>query len=859
MYSLRKYVAERRNRVINERFAAGSTDKVVNLIVQYLEKRLGTLYKMPGVEHFRNSHGEGYGLRYFTAKGRSFRLNWKTDSTKGEDITSIDVWTGKQHDPDIEIDTKGVSLVKVLPSLADLIIRPQIGDIAVVAEGVVGGIALTEARGADPAEIYGEIIDLIASGQPFSAHAINQIGRTTGASIWRKIYKSYPEMFELEQRGMKQIFKLKAKARLDKIDKNKIIGSMIGLHVNAGGTGEDYTSPEIARLEREARKENAVPYEDQLDDLRKLVKATVKGASNALFVGGRGGTGKALAHGTPVLTPTGEWVPIENIREGDYVVTHDGSPTRVTGVFPQGTLDTYEVTTRFGQTVTVSGDHLWEVHCYKWSAPKVVTTLELRDLMEASSCDTALQLPAFRGIEYPHADLPIDPWLLGVILGDGSISQRSVRITSKDDYVFERVADTLADGYRLSDNAHDSITRHIVRTSTTGRGRRSKYVEAIERLNLLGTTSDTKFIPEVYMRASKAQRMELLRGLMDTDGTVEKTGSISISTASELMANQLAELVRSIGGHASITSRPTSYRTKTGEVKQCLTSYTVRIRYATPADLFSLPRKRSAAPATSQYAGCGVALKSIVPTGRSEECTCIRVDDPSHLFVTKDYIVTHNTHTVEKALEDLGLSDGNGYFKNTTSASASGMYKTLYDHRNDVILFDDCDAIFKDQEGRNLLKAATDTRKERKLSWMKNASWIYKGNPENLEAEDDPFADEDDEDKLYPKYFTFRGRIIFISNLQLDQLDPDGALRTRGFVISINPTNEEVFSFMEKVLDTIQIDDGLSLSSAERRKVLEVLRSSSNKDDVNMRKLVRGLNMAAAGVPGWETLVSRYA
>lgn len=263
-----------------------------------------------------------------------------------------------------------------------------------------------------------------------------------------------------------------------------------------------------------------------------------------------------------------------------------------------------------------------------------------------------------------------------------------------------------------------------------------------------------------------------------------------------------------------------------------------------------------------------IAIASIV-IGDVVDVYDVSVDNKSRLFYTKNGIVHHNTgktHMVEKALSELGMEDGAGYFKNTTSASASGMYRTLYNYRDSVILFDDCDAVFKDQESRNLLKAATDTKPKRKLGWSKSASWIYRGDPadlDKLQNEDNPDFDfteaPDEENKKYPRYFDFSGRIIFISNLQLDQIDPDGALRTRGFIMSINPTNDELINFMESILDNIKLENNLQLDSDSRRKVLEIIKSGHNKEEMNIRKLVRGMNMAAAGIPGWETLVSRYA
>lgn len=129
------------------------------------------------------------------------------------------------------------------------------------------------------------------------------------------------------------------------------------------------------------------------------------------------------------------------------------------------------------------------------------------------------------------------------------------------------------------------------------------------------------------------------------------------------------------------------------------------------------------------------------------------------------------THTTEKILASMGLRDGQGYFKNTGSASAAGMYALLFRYKNDIVFFDDSDDALGDQESRNLLKAATDTKKIRKLVWNKMGKNV---------ADPDDMTDEEILDAgLIPRFFEFTGKIIFISNLNLDKLDPDGALRTR--------------------------------------------------------------------------------
>ena len=194
------------------------------------------------------------------------------------------------------------------------------------------------------------------------------------------------------------------------------------------------------------------------------------------------------------------------------------------------------------------------------------------------------------------------------------------------------------------------------------------------------------------------------------------------------------------------------------------------------------------------------------------------------------------THTVEAGLADHGLRDGSGYFKNTGSASPIGIYKLLFRYRDGIILFDDSDGALADQDSRNILKAATDTKKVRKLVWNKESR--------NM-ADPDEIDPEDETDTRIPKYFEFTGKILFISNLPMNKLDPDGALRTRGLIIDISPTTEEVFQFMEKIVDNIPLEDGLRLDHESRLEVVQMLRNN-NRGEINLRKLVRGLNIRAA-------------
>ena len=209
------------------------------------------------------------------------------------------------------------------------------------------------------------------------------------------------------------------------------------------------------------------------------------------------------------------------------------------------------------------------------------------------------------------------------------------------------------------------------------------------------------------------------------------------------------------------------------------------------------------------------------------------------------------TFNVEQVLDEMGLSDGEGYFKNAGSISAAGLYRLLFKKRDELIMFDDSDNVFGDQEARNILKGATDTKPVRKLAWSKQSGDI-------IPAED--FSDDDEEEGKVPSFFEFTGKIIFISNLDTDKLDPDGALRTRGILMDIDPTDEEVYDLMEKIVDGFELSEGLTLSHEERIEVIQVLRSNPSKSP-NFRTLSRGLNMRAgwADGGGWERYVIYYA
>jgi replicative DNA helicase len=330
------------------------------------------------------------------------------------------------------------------------------------------------------------------------------------------------------------------------------------------------------------------------------------------------GTGKAQRVDQPVATPNG-WVKIGDLRLGDRVFGSDGKPTTVTGVYPQGLRSMWEVRFSDGASAICDGDHLWT---YRTNNERDFTRTDtLHDIM---ALRTKVFVPVAAPVEYPHADLPIDPYTLGVLLGDGCFSMSSMSVSGVDQEIFDRLE---LQGSRLVPTGCGCDYR------ISGRqGVLNPIKEAIRSLGLLHVGSHVRFVPEPYRYASVEQRMALLRGLMDTDGTIDKNGSCEFSTSSPEMAEHVAELVRSLGG-------VTGWNGQGIRIKRTTHRDAYRITVRTPFCPFSISRK---AQRWKPPLSITRSIREVVPADAGQ-AVCISVAAPDQLYLTSGYVVTHNT------------------------------------------------------------------------------------------------------------------------------------------------------------------------------------------------------------------------
>lgn len=210
---------------------------------------------------------------------------------------------------------------------------------------------------------------------------------------------------------------------------------------------------------------------------------------------------------------------------------------------------------------------------------------------------------------------------------------------------------------------------------------------------------------------------------------------------------------------------------------------------------------------------------------------------------------TGKTYSVTKALTDEGLIEGDDFITVSGAVSTVIMFKKMFQYRTKVLVFDDCDAVFRDENGRNILKAALDSKTVRKISYLKKSSLVF--DPKDFEM--DPEGEFNAiENGLVPNQFDFSGRVIFISNLPKDKADPDGAIRSRSILMDVNPDDA---TLMERIKTLLPYLEPRDLPLADKEEIFEFMKKAK---DVSMRTFVKAAGFKAAGLKNWERMAKRY-
>jgi hypothetical protein len=386
--------------------------------------------------------------------------------------------------------------------------------------------------------------------------------------------------------------------------------------------------------------------------------------ADELLYGGEAGGGKATSVDEIVLTPTG-WKRIGDLKVGSKVCAVDGTVTEVIGVFPQGVKANYRFTFHDGTSCLATLEHNWlgwwtgkprkvgnqplfgEAAAAKWTTAEIIEGMKHQSL---NLREKRFAIPVCQPVSFNLPGCPrkgrdggyfvkrsVDPYLLGLLIGDGSLSiENRVAITTADQETVE---------WLISEYGNDVAIdwkRDNKAVSVRFRGRTLKWLRhelSSGMLGLAGHKADSKFIPHVYLFGSVEERWALLQGLMDTDGWADIDGDCYFSTVSERLRDDVSHLARSLGGVVTVTEKAPTY-THNGEKLYGLKAYSLRIKVRNSSMLFRLERKLARAGREPQSMAKYVQS---IEYSHDAESVCIAVRHPSSLYITRDFIVTHNT------------------------------------------------------------------------------------------------------------------------------------------------------------------------------------------------------------------------
>ncbi len=333
-----------------------------------------------------------------------------------------------------------------------------------------------------------------------------------------------------------------------------------------------------------------------------------------------------------VLTPYG-WTTMGELRIGDVICGTNGTQQKVLGVYDKGTKDIYRVILADGnsgtRTVECSEEHLWSVTTTRGKQCLMTTKQMLDKGIERKNAGGKFFVKPTKTQFVSSGELPLDPYLLGVLLGDGSLSTSGdveIAVGLGEEDILDRLRLPKATKLRRQ---HYIDKKHYIRATITGSvrhgkpriGNKSIIKNILGDLDLLGTNSFTKFIPKNYLYSSIKNRELLLEGLIDTDGSINKRGLFEFSTVSKQLYQDFVELCRSLG--KSVYAQEKIRKENDG-------SYSGKNIY------------RVCELKGNKY---GLKLKSIEKLNKKTQMMCIKVSNSDHLYITNDFVPTHNTTT----------------------------------------------------------------------------------------------------------------------------------------------------------------------------------------------------------------------
>lgn len=401
-------------------------------------------------------------------------------------------------------------------------------------------------------------------------------------------------------------------------------------------------------------------------------KKVIEAKENKIICLAGGGAGKALPNSTKIPTPDG-WKTVKEIKVGDYLFDRLGRPTKVLGVYPQGEKEVYEITFGDKRKARCCEEHIWYVNKSTWKDHYDFRERTLKQIFQDNWEQTdkrgykkhLYSIPCSMPVQYSTKNLKIHPYVIGAFLGDGCCLEKMLTFSSSDFEIVERISQ-LIDSEEPRKYSMKNYSWVFPKKEKTKSKTGNCDVINFQTEDILGDfkkdiccKSFNKRIPKEYKYGDIEQRLELIRGLMDTDGSItydEGRYHMTFTTASPALRDDFIEVMGSLGYVCTYRVDKRTHKYTNGE------TYEIKINISNSEKhkLFFLPRKRELglkAKDKKQHRRYDkTAIINIQKLNYKEEMTCFYVDNEEHLFLMNDFIVTHNTSVLTERIKRL-LSD----------------------------------------------------------------------------------------------------------------------------------------------------------------------------------------------------------
>ena len=869
-------------------FSADKIQRVMQLYRRLFGKYFGGEFKVFEEEVYKKAGEKGTGIRLINDSNYQLRFNWslvksnelakkaKADKSKLY-ISSIDYWDPVNTNfekPSTTINfLMDINVVQIWQALAKIIKK-----------GVKGKYTLRDLQNITKTEItesysYGSFVDYLNEASP------NDLNKTQRTDFMKKAGFKASQAFNTNAKDFEKLVKddSSLQAKLDE-------------YCIEVGIGKKETNSTGAKLRDSEKALKEKVYSDPdlvFKDIEDLTTLVAKGGAKSLIICGQAGVGKCLTNDTRVKTPQGE-ILMGDIKVGDSVITPKNTISKVLEVYPQPEQkDCYRVNLKDGRYVDCDEDQLFyvgEIKRYKKPDYKILT---LKEIIENSKNHKKgikkYFIPYSEAIDVnsKNDELPLNPYVLGLLIGDGSMTA-GVGFTNKSVQTIKYLREYIESNFenytlKFSENCQNGCDYRIVQKDFDPEGKtkeesKHKVKEILKELDLYGKNSHTKFIPQIYKNANTENKLELVKGLIDTDGYIMKGGGTSYCTVSEQLAKDFAEIIWSLGGNAKI---------KKGKVKYLNTfNEYYNIRFTLPFKLgqvsktnelkFERYQERLGGNEYRQH----LKFDSIEYIGK-KDTTCILIDDPDHLYLVNDYITVHNTfHVTSKLKELLGSQPGPWYYHSGAKASAVSFYMKTFEERKSLIVWDEADSLLTNDDIIMMLKPALDTSGDNTMEYTRGQSVTGKSIEEIKELCDDVDTQiaagktlglTNKGDFVHvPSKFYFEGSMIFISNMPAEKIE--SAILSRSVFIdlylSASDTNKRIISIMRHKYSNYSADDldaiagalGQSLSSTASEPVQYMTPELARKNKpISVRSLELAIKMKECGLTNWARLASLYA